>query len=246
MREIGLIVATSFTSSLRLKVVLITFIGIVILLVAGIAIAFCLLLIAPAVAAEVSDMAELETYLGVIMYTTCILGLGVNMNSLGFQSMTREKSRGNIESLLATPLKLRDIWIAKSLGVFLPGLVVGEVLTVIAMLAINYIYFVPTVGFLMSPWLAVNSFIVPPVIYFCLSLLVYLIGLTGKPATGNIIVQIFLPVIASLMINLMVRNLLDVGSWLFAVVNLGIAAVALIIVFLLRRRLTVERVILSR
>ena len=56
------------------------------------------------------------------------------MNVFAFQSMTKEKSRGNIESLLATPVSVKNIWVAKSLAVFIPGMVLGEILTLAALL----------------------------------------------------------------------------------------------------------------
>ena len=78
-----------------------------------------------------------------------------------------------------------------------------------------------------------------------LSLLVHLIGLTGKPATGNVIVQVFLPVFASTMINLGVHNVLDVTSWSFALVIVGLAVLIGVITALMRPRLTAERIVLS-
>jgi hypothetical protein len=78
-----------------------------------------------------------------------------------------------------------------------------------------------------------------------LSLLAHVIGLTGKSATGNVIVQVFLPVFVSLMINLGVHHVLDAASWSFTLANLGLAAVIGIIAILLRQRLTRERIVLS-
>ena len=246
MRDAGLIIITSIKNNLRLKILLIVYIAVVIIIVLGLAIGFCLLGIAPEMNKELPDKSELELYLGLIMYTTCFISIGVNLSVFAFQSMTREKARGNIESLLATPLKVKDIWIAKSLAIFVPGLVLGEVLTLIVLVAVNYIYFVPRMGFLFTPWLAVSSFLVVPLIYFCLSLLAHLIGLTSKPANGNIIVQLFLPIIINLMINLALHNILDATSWPFTLANLGTAAAIGITLFFLRPRLTRERIVLSR
>ena len=246
MRDIGLIITTSIRNNLRLKTLIIVFIGVALMCVAGISLFFCLLLIAPAMEAELPDRSELELYLSLIMYTACLIGVGINLNVFTFLPMTREKSRGNIESLLATPLKVKDIWLAKSLAVFLPGLVLGEVFTLITLIAVNYIYFVPRMGFLITPWMAISSFVAVPLIYLCLSLLVHLVGLTGKPATGNVIVQVFLPIIMTLMINLMVHHILDAVSWLFTLANLEIAAAIGIIVIFLQPRLTRERIVLSR
>ncbi|MCJ7665221.1 MAG: hypothetical protein MUO59_00620 [Actinobacteria bacterium] len=245
MRDISLIIVTSIRNNLQLKYVTIIFIVLTLMLVAGIALALCLLLIAPAMDVESPDRNKLELYLGLIMYSTCLIGLGINLNSFAFQSMVREKSRGNIQSLLATTLKVKDIWIAKSLALFIPGLVMGEVLAFIVLIVVNYIYFVPTIGFLFNPWIAISSFLIVPLIYLCLGLLVHLIGLTGKPANGNVIAQIFLPIATSLMINLSVHNILDITSWSFALANIGIVAIFIIIIIILRFRLTKERIILS-
>ena len=246
MREIGLITLSSIINNLRLKIVLIIYITVTIICVLGVTIAFCFFLIAPEMKKGMPDRSELELYLGVIMYTTCFLCLGVNLNSFAFQSMTREKSRGNIESLLATPLEVKNIWIAKSIAIFLPGLILGEFLTLIALVAINYIYFIPVTGFIFNPWVAVSSFLAAPIIYLCLGLLVYFIGLTGKPATGNIIAQIFLSVMIPLMINLVIRHILDITSWSFTLINLGIAAAAIMPIIFLQLRLTREKIVLSR
>ena len=246
MRDIILITINSIKNNLKSKALTIVFVSITLMISVGLALFFCLLLITPAMNASVPDRTQLELYLSLIMYTTCLIWLGVNLNVFAFQSMTREKSRGNIESLMATPLSVKDIWIAKSLAVFIPGMVLGEILTLAALLAVNYIYFVPKIGFVYTHWIGLSSFLAVPLIYLCLSLLVHLIGLTGKPATGNVIVQIFLPIVLSLMINLMLHHILDTTSWPFTLANFGIAAVIAIIVIFLQPRITRERIVLSR
>jgi len=246
MRNIILITINSIKNNLKSKALTIVFVCITLMIAVGLALFICLLLIAPAMNASVPDRTQLELYLSLIMYTTCFICLGINMNVFAFQSMTREKSRGNIESLMATPLRVKDIWIAKSLAVFIPGMVLGEILSLVALLAVNYIYFVPKIGFVYTRWIGLSGFLVVPLIYLCLSLLAHLIGLTGKPATGNIVVQIFLPIVLTLMINLAIRNILDAASWSFILTNFGIAAVIIIIIIFLQPRITRERIVLSR
>ncbi len=246
MKNIRLLIIASIGNNLRLKTVGIVFIIVTLVIAALLVILFCILLIEPAVSTASPDRADLELYLGLIMYSTCFLTLGVNLNSYGFQSMTREKTRGNIESLLATPIKIKDIWIAKGLAIFIPGLVIGEIFTLITLIAVNYIYFIPGTGFIINPWIVVNSFIAAPLVYLCLGLLVYLIGLTGKPATGNIIAQIFLPVMINIVIQLILHtNILTSTSWSFATANIGLALVIIIITFFLQPRLTKEKIVLS-
>jgi len=246
MNGIGPVITTSIRNNLRSRTLLIVFIGLGVMLALAVALCISLLIIAPTVEENLPDMeSDLELYLGSIMYCASLFGVGICINVFAASSMTREKSRGNIESLLATPLKVKGIWLAKSLAVFLPGLVLAEVLTAIALVAINYIYFVPEIGFLINPWIAISSFVMVPLMYFCISLLTHLIGLTGSPNTANAVVQVFLPLILALMMNLGLRETLDMTSWHFTLINLGIAAVIGIVVVLLYPRLTKERIVLS-
>jgi hypothetical protein len=245
MNYTGLIINSTMKNNLRSKISIVILVGVVLICVIGLLVAFCLLLIGPAVEQEVPDRYKLEMYLGLVLFAVCLIGLGVNMNGFAFQTMTREKSRGNINALMATPLEPGHIWIGKSVAVFLPGLILGEVLAIISLLIVNCIYFVPVTGFLINTWIVLSGLVAVPLIYISLSLLVHLIGLTGKPATGNVIVQVFLPVYASVMINLAVRDILDATSWQFTLANLGVAAVAGIVVMLLRSRLKKERIVLS-
>ena len=246
MKDLGLIIITSIRNNLRLKTVGIVYIIVTLMIATGLVVSFGIFFIAPIMDTASPDRAYLELYLGLLMYCTCILALGINLNSFGFQSMTREKSKGNIESLLATPLKVRDIWVAKGIAIFIPGLVLGEILTLIVLITVNYIYFTPSIGFIFNPWIAVYSFITAPLIYLCLGLLVQFIGFTGKPATGNIIAAISLQIIMILMINLVIRRILDTASWPFTLANLGVAAAAAIALLSLQSRHTKEKIVLSR
>jgi ABC-type transport system involved in multi-copper enzyme maturation permease subunit len=207
---------------------------------------FGILLIAPELNKISPDRAKLELYLGIIIFSASALGLGINLNALGFTSMIREKSRGNIQSLLATPLGLKDIWIGKSLAIFIPGLILGEFLTLISLIVVNYIYFVPTVGFVFNPWIAVTGFFAIPLIYFSTGLLVYLVGLTGKPVNANIIAQVFLPVYLNIIIQILINTTIFVASsWTFALANIGLGLVIAIIVIIIQFRISKEKVVLS-
>ena len=243
------IITTGIRNNLRSRNLFAIFIGIGVMVAVAISICFSLLLIGPAIAEGGPNLKSfLESQLGVIMYVCCVAGVGISVNVFAIPSMTKEKSRGNIESLLATPLKAKDIWLGKSLAVFLPGLVLGEVLAAIALVAINYIYIVPNteIGFLITPEIAVGTFVMVPIIFFCHSLLVHLIGLSGSPASANVVTQIVLPALIALAINLEFHTGLDITSWDYTLISLGIAAAMGIAVASLYSHLTKERIVLSR
>lgn len=245
MRGIGLVMTAGIRNNLRLKTAFFIVVAVTVICVAGIALIFCLQFIAPEAASPMPDMTKLEAYLSLVVYTTVLLCVGITLNAFGFQSMVREKARGNLQALLASPLKAGDIWLGKSLAVFVPGLVLGILAAVLVLVFINAVYFLPEIGFIFSWWLAVTSLIAVPLMYLALGLLVHLVGFTSRAASGNVIAQVFLPVMITLMINLLVRDVLDASSWLFMVVNLGLAAVIGFIVLILRLRLTPEKIVLS-
>ncbi|MFC2159446.1 hypothetical protein ACFLQS_01870 [Actinomycetota bacterium] len=246
MRNIGLLTIIGIQDNLRLKTPFILYCLITIMLLVVLAAFLGIFLISPELNSYKPDIAKLELYLGLIMYSASVLGLGVYLNSWGYASIIREKSRGNIQSLLATMVNIKDIWMGKSMAVFIPGLILGELLALVTLIIVNHIYFVPEMGFLFNPWIAVSSFIAVPIIYFCLGLLVNLISLTGKPANAMLTAQVFLPLLLSGVINLLLRTtILDINSWSFAAANMGIAAVIAIIVIFLQFRINKEKVVLS-
>lgn len=243
------IITTSMRNNLRSRNLFAIFIGLGVMIALAISICFCLLNIGPAIAEGRADIKPfLESQLGIIVCVCCVAGVGISVNVFAIPSLTKEKSRGNIESLLATPLRAKDIWLGKSLAVFLPGLVLGEVIAAIALVAINYIYVVPKtdIGFLITPEVAVATFVMVPIIFFFHSLLVHLIGLSGSPSSANVITQIVLPVLIALAINLELQTGLGVTSWDYTLISLGIAAAMGIAVAFLYPHLTRERIVLSR
>jgi ABC-2 type transport system permease protein len=246
MKSISLVMKAAISNNLRLRSVAMVLLGVVFICVIGVAAIFVTQVLVPEVNKANPDRSTLESQLSLILFTTSIISIGVYASVFTFQSMTREKSRGNIQALLATPLGPLDIWLGKSLAVFVPGLLFSTILTLVAFLVINYGFLTPKVGLLITPWMVVSNFIAVPLIYLALTLLVQVIGLTGKPMTGNIITQIFLPVMITLIINLVIRGAMNAGSWLFMVVLLGLAAVLGLVVLKLRSTLSTERIILSQ
>jgi ABC-type Na+ efflux pump permease subunit len=246
MRNMGIIFSTSMKNNFTSKAVAVIWYGIALLLASGMIILFGVLLIGPEAGKLSPDRSQLELYMAVTMFSVSLIGLGVNLNALGFTSMIREKAKGNIQSLLVTNLSIKDIWLAKTLAVFVPGLIAGTVLTLATLLVLNFVYFVPAVGFLINPWISITSFIIYPALYLCLGLLVNLVGLTNKPVNANIIAQVFLPVFINVVIQVMLRSsFMDYTSWQFMLINLGFVIIVGAVVLIVAPRISKERVVLS-
>jgi ABC-2 type transport system permease protein len=246
MTHTALVMQAAINNSLRMRSVVVVSAGVVFICVVGMTALLSTQTIRPELNTATPDRSALESYLSLIMYSSSFVSIGVYASVIAFQSMIREKSRGNIQALLATPLTPGNIWLGKSLAVFLPGLVFASIMTLAAFLSINFIYFMPYTGFVVTPWMIISNFVAVPLIYLAMTLLLHAVGLTGKPGTGNVVAQIFLPVMIALMINLAVRDVLNAASWLFAVFLLSVAAVIGVIVLIVRPGLTAERIILYR
>ena len=140
MRELYPIIICGIKNNLRKKASTSIFIALTVMIAVGMTLIFCVVAIDPQLEQAHPEQSDLVMYLGLIMYTVGIIGMGINLNVFAFHSMTREKAGGNIESLLASPLKAIHILLAKSLAVFLPGLVLGTALSAIALSHKLYIF----------------------------------------------------------------------------------------------------------
>ena len=245
MSNISLVTAAGMKNFFRLKIGIILLTSIGVICVVGVAIIMCFLLIKPEIKAAVPDIKLLEEYLGLTLYASSLISIGVTLNSTLFQTMVKEKTRGNITALLATPLKATDVWVGKSLSIFLPGMVFSILMTVLTLVIVNVFFFMPDIGFIFNWQMLVNSLVGIPLIYLFFGLLAPLVGLIARPVTGNVIAQVFLPVLANIVIQLAVHHVMGANSWQFLAMNFGIAIVIGVIVLVLRRRLVTEKIILS-
>jgi ABC-type Na+ efflux pump permease subunit len=232
-------------NQLRLISTTVITLTIIFICVAGTIAILAALILNPEMEKAAPDMSVLENAMGITLFCASFISIGIYTSVFSYQSLVREKARGNIQALLATPISPREMWLGKSLGVFLPGLIFTVVMTLAAFLVLNIIYSSSDMGFIFTPWMFISNLLAVPLLYFAVTMFVHIIGLVGKPVTANVIGQIFLPVMANVMIQLAVRSSLGAGSWLFAVILLGSTAVIGIGMLPAYRNLTNERIILS-
>jgi len=74
---------------------------------------------------------------------------------------------------------------------------------------------------------------------------VLLVGLSANPISGNVIANVAFSVLVTLVINLVARAGLDVGSSAFALAHFALAGGVGLLVLFLQPRLTKERIVLS-
>jgi ABC-2 type transport system permease protein len=160
-------------------------------------------------------------------------------------TLTMEKIKRSIESLLCTPLSLKQICLGKTLALFLPSVILGWLFTFGSIAGINQFFIIPELGQFIMPGAAplVAILVVVPLVVFFLSLLVIALQL---------IISNIRWVNAALMgaifaVGFGLSPVLRFGpsSWSIVLVSLGIAAILALITFLLSPRVTKERIILS-
>jgi ABC-type Na+ efflux pump permease subunit len=159
-------------------------------------------------------------------------------------SVILDKARRNIESLMATPVSLTQIWLGKSLAVTLPSIMVGIGVALIAYIVMNYGFVIPqTHRFIFPEALAVVSalILVPILIFVIVTIVIYVQLVISNPRIANLV---FTVIFLVLLFGANALGFLGIAVN-FALIYMGMIILCTIISFGLSRSLTKERVLLS-
>jgi ABC-type Na+ efflux pump permease subunit len=189
---------------------------------------------------------KLSWIIGMTCYMCAFLTMGVGVIVLASDPITKEKARGTIESLMATPLKTKDVWLGKSLAAFFPSLILGMAITGLVVVVLNHLYIVPAIHhFVLPAPVTISSFLMVPLIILGLNLLVIYVAMTGNPRYAQAIAVIAFVAVVNIVAQLGARGIFDFTSWNFALINLGVVALLRGATIFLPRLLTKEKVVLS-
>jgi ABC-2 type transport system permease protein len=101
-----------------------------------------------------------------------------------------DKAKRNIESLMATPVSIKQIWLGKSLAVTLPSIGIGLIVAILSFLVMDIWFIMPKTGSFIFPgvWSIVTAFIIVPVLLFVIVAIVTYIQLViTNPRIGNFV-----------------------------------------------------------
>jgi ABC-2 type transport system permease protein len=159
-------------------------------------------------------------------------------------SVIVDKAKRNIESLMVTPLTLRQIWGGKSLAVTLPSAGIGLAVAILGYIIINMTAVIPqTGGFIFPEPLAIVTalIIVPLLVLAVVSVVIYMQLVIANPRIANVaFTVIFLALFFSA--NILTSLGININ---FSYIYLAIAVLCGGVSYLLSRSLTKERVLLS-
>ena len=183
-----------------------------------------------------------QSFLNGVAYTLPLVLTMLICSVFAAYAITMEKAKRTLESLLATPLSLRQIWLGKSLAVALPGVTIALLVSLLALLAMNLVIVVPTVGsFIMPDVLSlVTGFVIVPIVAFSVVALVSFLQLImTNPAIANFaFIGVFLGIYLAIITEW-------TASWDFSLIYLMATIFLVAVNLLLTRFLTKERIILS-
>jgi hypothetical protein len=153
-----------------------------------------------------------------------------------------DKAKRNIESLMATPVNIKQIWLGKSLAVTLPSLMVGITIAILSYLVMNIWFVIPKTSIFIFPDVLaiVSTFILVPVLLFSIVTIVTYIQLViTNPRIGNFV---FSGIFFLLLFGV---NILNSMGFSFAFVYLAVIVLCSVISYILSLSLSKERVLLS-
>ena len=183
-----------------------------------------------------------QSFLSSMAYTLPLVFTMLICSVLAAYSIAMDKAKRTMESLMATPLSLRQIWLGKSLAVALPGVAIAILVTVLTFLAMNLAIAVPNVGSFILPSalsLVTGLVIIPIMAFVVTSLVSFLQLIMTNPRLANFaFIGIFFAIYFSTITEL-------TASWDFSLIYLVATVFLAVVTIFLTRFLTKEKVILS-
>ncbi len=156
-----------------------------------------------------------------------------------------DKAKRNLESLMATPVSIKQIWMGKSLAVTLPSIVIGITVAIVSFLVMDIWFVMPKAGTFIFPgiWAIVSALIIVPILLFTIvSIVTYIQLVITNPRIGNFV---FSGIFFLLLFGLNALGGLGVSTSYLALIYLGVIALCAAISYFLSFSLTKERVLLS-
>ena len=156
-----------------------------------------------------------------------------------------DKAKRNIESLMATPVSIKQIWMGKSLAVTLPSIGIGIGMAIISYLVLAIGFVMPHTHSFIFPGIVsiISALIIVPALLFVIVAIVTYIQLTiTNPRIGNFV---FSGVFIILLIGGEALLGMGLSTNYLALIYLAMILVCTGFVYILSFSLTKERVLLS-
>jgi ABC-2 type transport system permease protein len=159
-------------------------------------------------------------------------------------SVVLEKAKRNFESLMVTPVSIKEIWMGKTLAVTLPSIIIGLGAAIVFLIFLGITKVTPLVGSFILPdllYIGTAVILVPLLVFSMVSVVIYLQLTIPNPRFANFI---FLGIFFLLFFGMNFMTGLGVNVN-FPEIILGVIILCSAISFLFSRSLNKEKVLLS-
>lgn len=245
MKKLSALIKMSWRSNFESKALFITYV-LTVVIVLGVGSVICATaILKPMTENPATTPEELGfTFLAIIL-AMMALAVGICYSVMLSVPMTKDKANGNIESMLAANANIKDIWIAKTIALFLISFCTGLVATLAASLILKLISIPSSMSLTLNGWFLVTIFVGIPLLYLAECFLITLIALCYSTEGGNVIGAIFCPAIVILTINLVARKAVDPTTPVLFLIYVALAVILMVISFILLGKVDKEKVVLS-
>ena len=194
-------------------------------------------------ASQAEMLASAQAVTNVVFYTIPLIIVMLVCSVLSSYAVIMDKNKRSIESLLATPLSLRQVWIAKDLAVTIPGSIIGVVMSILVLAVINAIAYGPAMGVIVLPSalsMVTGIILVPLLTFFVVGIVTCLQLILANPRFASFIFSVlfllaFFPTVVT-----------QFGLKLdYSLIYLIVILIFLAINYFMSRLLTKERIVLS-
>lgn len=178
-------------------------------------------------------------YILPLMYSIIICSIFANY------SVILDKAKRNIESLMATPVTIQQIWMGKSLAVTVPSIAVGLSVSIAVYLVMNFGFVIPkTHSFVFPDPIAIISalIVVPVLIFSIVTIVIHIQLIITNPRIANFV---FTGIFVLLIFGINALGGLGVSINFFPLIYLCVIVICAGTSFILSRSLTKEKVLLS-
>ena len=194
-------------------------------------------------ASQAEMLASAQAVTNVVFYTIPLIIVMLVCSVLSSYAVIMDKNKRSIESLLATPLSLRQVWIAKDLAVTIPGSIIGVVMSILVLAVINAIAYGPAMGVIVLPSalsMVTGIILVPLLTFFVVGIVTCLQLILTNPRFASFIFSVLFLVAFFPTVVTQFGLKLD-----YSLIYLIVILVFLAINYFLSRLLTKERIVLS-
>jgi ABC-2 type transport system permease protein len=193
-------------------------------------------------ATNAQTIAAIKRFMDATAYTQPLTLSMLFCTYLSAYAVILEKAKRTMESLLATPASLRQVWFGKNLAVALPSMLVTLLILVAANITLNFALIVPRTGTFILPSLApvLTILLILPFVILAVVSLVSVMQLTmSNPRLANFaFILVFFAFYGLTVANASI-------SWNFSFIYLITLAVLAAANVVAGRFLTKERVVLT-